>query len=92
MGDDRQPHGAWSDRVALPVLLDEREDELAVLTHIGRPDEEAHRLGASELLLIVAGPHGYISPSWYSPDALPVPTWNFSVAHCYGCPRSSSPT
>lgn len=72
-----------------PVLLDDQAegDELAVLTHVGRPDEEIHHLGESEVLLIVAGPHGYISPSWYSEEATRVPTWNFSVAHCYGVPE-----
>jgi transcriptional regulator len=70
-----------------PVLLDDRADELAVLTHVGRPDGELHRFGMSETLLIVAGSHGYISPSWYSERATPVPTWNFSVAHCYGIPQ-----
>ena len=39
------------------------------------------------MLLIVAGPHGYVSPSWYAPGATPAPTWNFSVAHCYGVPQ-----
>src|SRR5882724_7645540 len=72
-----------------PVLLDDRaeSDELAVVTHVGRPDEKIHDLGASEVLLIVAGPHGYISPSWYSEQMTRVPTWNFSVAHCYGVPE-----
>jgi transcriptional regulator len=70
-----------------PVLLDERDGQLAVVTHVGRPDEELHRFGTGELLLIVAGPHGYISPSWYSELGTPVPTWNFSVAHCYGVPE-----
>ena len=70
-----------------PVLLDEHSDDLAVVTHVGRPDEQLHRFGTSEMLLIVAGPHGYISPSWYTEHATPVPTWNFSVAHCYGIPQ-----
>ena len=72
-----------------PVLLDDRAapDELTVVTHVGRPDEKVHDLGASEVLLIVAGPHGYISPSWYSEEMTRVPTWNFSVAHCYGVPE-----
>jgi transcriptional regulator len=76
-----------------PILLDDRatEDELAVVTHVGRPDEQVHRLGDSEVLLIVAGPHGYISPSWYSEEARRVPTWNFSVAHCYGTPEILDP-
>jgi transcriptional regulator len=70
-----------------PVLLDEHSDGLAVVTHVGRPDEQLHRFGTSEMLLIVAGTHGYISPSWYTEQATPVPTWNFSVAHCYGVPQ-----
>src|ERR1700754_1194117 len=65
-----------------PILLDEDSDELAIFTHVGRPDDEVHGFGGGgEVLLIVAGPHGYISPSWYIPRTTPAPTWNFSVAH-----------
>ncbi|HEY7120982.1 MAG TPA: FMN-binding negative transcriptional regulator [Solirubrobacterales bacterium] len=76
-----------------PILLDDRAaaDELIVVTHVGRPDEEIHDLGESEVLLIVAGPQGYISPSWYSEGTTRVPTWNFSVAHCYGVPEILDP-
>jgi transcriptional regulator len=70
-----------------PVLLDEESPGLAVVTHVGRPDEQVHGFGDHELLLIVQGRHGYISPSWYGPGATRVPTWNFSVAHCYGVPQ-----
>jgi transcriptional regulator len=70
-----------------PILLDEATDQLAVVTHVGRPDERIHDFGERELLLIVAGPHGYISPSWYVAPDTPAPTWNFTVAHCYGVPE-----
>jgi transcriptional regulator len=71
-----------------PVLLDDRDDgQLAIVTHVGRPDEKVHGFGPEEMLLIVAGPHGYISPSWYSELGVRAPTWNFSVAHCYGVPE-----
>ena len=70
-----------------PILLDDSTEELAIVTHVGRPDDEVHGFGDREVLLIVAGPHGYISPSWYAPGATPAPTWNFSVAHCYGVPQ-----
>ncbi len=70
-----------------PILLDDAAEDLTILTHVGRPDERNHRLGSGEVLLIVAGPHGYISPSWYAEGASPAPTWNFSVAHCYGVPE-----
>jgi transcriptional regulator len=74
-----------------PLLLDEDCEELAVFTHVGRPDEELHGLGETEILLIVQGLHGYISPSWYAPGAIRAPTWNFSAAHCYGVPQILDP-
>src|SRR4051794_16528487 len=71
-----------------PILLDDSRDQLAIVTHVGRPDEKVHGLGSgNEVLLIVAGPNGYISPSWYAPGVTRAPTWNFSVAHCYGVPE-----
>jgi transcriptional regulator len=70
-----------------PVLLDESAPRLALLTHVGRPDEEVHGFGGREVLVIVQGLHGYVSPSWYGPDATRAPTWNFSVAHIYGVPE-----
>src|SRR3954454_17723557 len=74
-----------------PILLDEGSDALAIYSHVGRPDEGLHGLGGSEILLIVAGPHGYISPSWYVPGTAAAPTWNFSVAHCYGTSQRLDP-
>jgi transcriptional regulator len=70
-----------------PVLLDLIADELAVLTHFAKPDNELHGIGESEMLIIVQGHHGYVSPSWYAPGATRAPTWNFSVAHLYGVPE-----
>jgi len=69
-----------------PVILDETREELSLLTHVGRPDEEVLGLGRGELLVIVAGPHGYVSPSWYGTSPA-VPTWNFVVAHLAGVPE-----
>lgn len=71
-----------------PILLDEESDELAILSHVGRPDETIHGLGDREVLLIVQGrSNGYISPSWYAAGEVRAPTWNFSAAHCYGVPQ-----
>ncbi len=70
-----------------PVLVDDEAPELTLVTHVGRPDDQLHGFGDHELLLIAQGRHGYISPSWYAPGATRVPTWNFSVAHCYGAPQ-----
>jgi transcriptional regulator len=70
-----------------PIVLDDESDELAIFTHVGRPDEQIHDFGEREILLIIQGRHGYISPSWYAPGATRAPTWNFSAAHCYGVPQ-----
>ena len=32
---------------------------------VGRPDERLHELGQHEAMVIVYGPQGYVSPSWY---------------------------
>lgn len=68
-----------------PVLLDETTADIAVLTHFGRPDDELHELGQHQTLVIIQGPHDYVSPSWYAPGDL-VPTWNHVTAHLYGTP------
>jgi transcriptional regulator len=66
-----------------PVLLSDDRDDLTVVGHVGRPDDVLLSLGTSELTVIVQGPHGYISPSWYAP-APAVPTWNFVAVHLSG--------
>ncbi|MBT8158920.1 MULTISPECIES: FMN-binding negative transcriptional regulator [Arthrobacter] len=68
-----------------PVLVDESED-ITIVSHFGRPDEILHELGQHEILVIIQGPHGYISPSWYAPGDL-IPTWNHVTAHLYGTPE-----
>ncbi len=78
-----------------PVLLEEPTaedpdaadpDSIVLVSHVGRPDEELHELGRHELLVIVQGPHGYVSPGWY-PEGQVVPTWNHVTAHLYGTPE-----
>lgn len=68
------------------VLLDADRDDLTVVGHVGRPDDLVHGLGERELLVVVAGPHGYVSPSWYGPVPA-VPTWNFVAVHLRGIPE-----
>lgn len=68
------------------VMLDPARDDLTIVGHVGKPDDLIHGLGERELLVIVQGPHGYISPSWYG-DAASVPTWNFVSAHLTGVPE-----
>lgn len=71
-----------------PVILDETAEghDIVIISHFGRPDEVAHELGDHEILVIIQGPHDYISPSWYEPGDI-IPTWNHVTAHLYGTPE-----
>lgn len=68
------------------VLLDEGRDDLTIVGHVGKPDDAILGLGERELLVVVQGPHGYISPGWYG-DVAAVPTWNFVSVHLSGVPE-----
>jgi transcriptional regulator len=64
-----------------PMLWEERTDDaMSLVTHLGRPDELNHRLDGSDVLVIVQGPHAYISTRWY-PEGQFAPTWNHVSAH-----------
>jgi transcriptional regulator len=69
-----------------PVILEENREEISIVSHVGRPDDRLLELGTAEVLVIVQGPHGYVSPGWYG-GAPAVPTWNHVTAHLYGVPE-----
>jgi transcriptional regulator len=69
-----------------PVVLEEQADGISIVSHVGRPDEQLHELGQHEILVIIQGPHGYISPASYAEGEF-VPTWNHVTAHLYGTPE-----
>jgi len=72
------------------VLLDADREDLTIVGHVGKPDDLVHGLGERELLVVVQGPHGYVSPGWYG-DVQSVPTWNFVSAHLSGIPELLTP-
>ncbi len=69
-----------------PVMLEENAEGISIVSHFGRPDDQSHELGQHEVLVIIQGPHGYISPGWYGHGDI-VPTWNHVTAHLYGTPE-----
>ena len=72
-----------------PIVLDESgddPDEIVVVSHVGRTDERSHELGQHEVMVIVQGPHGYVSPGWYPAEQI-IPTWNHVTAHLWGTPE-----
>jgi len=70
----------------LPILLDANDPGLSVLGHLARADANIHELGKHQVVLIIQGPHGYVSPTWYKAGPY-VPTWNFVVVHLHGRPE-----
>jgi transcriptional regulator len=74
----------------LPFVLETRGDGRSVLfAHMARANPHAEVLTQSECLVIFAGPHAYISPSWYD-DRATAPTWDYISIHCYGNARTHS--
>jgi transcriptional regulator len=69
----------------LPVILDPGREDATVLCHLARRDAESHQLGEHDVVVIVAGPNGYVPPDFYR-DGPYVPTWNFEVLHLHGRP------
>ncbi|MFJ2829910.1 FMN-binding negative transcriptional regulator [Streptomyces sp. NPDC087263] len=79
----------------LPVLVDDAphgtgDGVPTFLGHLARTDAEAHELGSHEVVIVLQGPHGYISPRWYE-ETPHVPTWNFTVLHVHGRPEVLDP-
>lgn len=72
----------------LPLLLDaERGPYGTLLGHMSRANSQWRAfLEGQQALAIFQGPHAYVSPSWYQPEAGNVPTWNYAAAHAYGVP------
>lgn len=68
-----------------PVLVDSADGDVAVVGHLASADADLHELGRHQIVLIVQGPHGYVTPAWYQ-GAPYVPTWNFVVVHLHGRP------
>lgn len=69
----------------LPFMIDEERGEHGtLLAHMARANPQSAAIGAAEeALVIFAGPHAYISPSWYE-DRATAPTWDYVAVHCYG--------
>ena len=68
----------------LPFILKINEGEQGVLyAHCAKANPHWKSLEGENVLVIFTGPHGYISPSWYTSKPA-VPTWNYTAVHAYG--------
>jgi transcriptional regulator len=68
----------------LPVLYSRDGRQVALEGHWAKANPQSLHSGPA--LMIVQGPHAYISPGWYTDkeEAARVPTWNYAVAHLTG--------
>lgn len=73
----------------IPSVLDRTRGRLGtVLGHVSAQNPQRATLdGAHPAIIVFRGPHGYISPSWYTKQDSVVPTWNFGVVHVSGRPK-----
>lgn len=71
----------------LPFIFDHTAGPKGrLLCHMARANPQwRHFSSGGEVLVVFAGPHAYVSPSWYSSPG--VPTWNYAVVHLRGKPR-----
>jgi transcriptional regulator len=71
----------------LPFVLQSTADGgTRLLAHMARANPQWTSFDRNEeVLAVFRGPHGYVSPRWYSSPG--VPTWNYAVVHVYGAVR-----
>lgn len=66
----------------IPVLYRRLDEAVEIRGHWARANPQSSHAGPA--LMIVHGPHAYISPRWYCNPEDHVPTWNYAVAHLRG--------
>jgi transcriptional regulator len=73
----------------LPLMLDSSlGTHGGLLGHMARANPQWQSFAEGvEILLIFNGAHAYISPAWYEPNPMSVPTWNYMAVHAYGTAR-----
>jgi transcriptional regulator len=72
----------------LPFMYDPSVGEYGrLIAHMSKRNSHWQGFASgADYMVIFAGPHGYISPTWYA-DEPAVPTWNYVAVHAYGAPR-----
>lgn len=58
------------------------ENGQRLIGHVAHINPQTELPEGHPVLCVFAGPHGYVSPSWYHRPG--VPTWNYEAAHVTG--------
>ncbi len=69
----------------LPLIVEEENGQIVIDMHMAEANAQWREFFDEEVLVILTGPHAYISPRWYE-DTERVPTWNYTAVHAYGIP------
>ena len=68
----------------LPFVIEQTNGEIVLTAHFAKANPQWKQLESErEILVVFAGEHSYISPTWYE-SAPNVPTWNYVAVHAYG--------
>ena len=68
----------------LPLLVDRAHGERGLIVgHMARANPQWTDAAGQNVLVVFAGPHAYVSPTWYA-EPNTVPTWNYTAVHAYG--------
>lgn len=68
----------------LPVLYRRDGERVELRGHWSKANPQWRDIVGQPVLVIVHGPHAYVSPTWYADPDQRVPTWNYAAAHLYG--------
>lgn len=69
----------------LPFVVEVRGDDIILISHFAKANDHYKNMKGSDVLVIFAEPHAYISPTHYE-KIENVPTWNYIAIHTYGTP------
>ena len=85
-------HGSAPFASHVQVVLDDVSGAQGKLIgHLARGNPQCEDfVSGAEVLAIFHGPHAYVSPVWYEPNPMVVPTWNYMAVHAYGRARMLS--
>ncbi len=67
----------------LPFVISQENDEIILLSHFAKANEQWEEITNNQVLVVFAEPHAYISPTHYE-SQINVPTWNYMAVHTYG--------
>lgn len=78
-GDNSAQHHATH----LPLVVKDEGPHGVLEGHFAKANSHWQSLAGRETLVVLPGPHSYVSPSLYA-EQLSVPTWNYIAVHAYG--------